>query len=395
MRGADVLSNSAMLLAGHNITEGALRSVKLGRTPLVILDAGVTTVPAEFAPDATILRVGTTFDPTLLDLAIVVAGASSVVGIGGGRVMDLAKLARLILFRPALLPVVRTRAARGGYVTLPAEPTWQGEPIPLALVPTTIGTGSESSSVACMLTADGRRLVGGAVLRADYAVLDSAHTRALPATLVREGLMEILLRLAGSAIGSEPSSISDHATKSLIGAVVSLGEITTRRMLTPVELLFAAQLCTETHRGWALVGRATYAAKHWFLANELTFVTGERKIPTTLLLLPSLWSRISLGDERWGRAARLDEVWSWIKAAAPGLPADPALGIAELGLRWQVASAVPPTASQCREAAERVIRWWGTPLPMLPRLDRAALEALLLSCTAAQRSSPALKHQGR
>jgi len=98
------------------------------------------------------------------------AGAASVVGLGGGSPMDVAKLAAYLL---------------GSGDDL--EQIWGvglacGQRLPLALVPTTAGTGSEATPIS-VITCEGgvKRAVNSAPLVADWAVLDATLTLGLPA----------------------------------------------------------------------------------------------------------------------------------------------------------------------------------------------------------------------
>ncbi len=100
------------------------------------------------------------------------AGAVSVVGFGGGSPMDVAKLAAYLL---------------GSGDDL--DSTWgvglaTGRHLPLALVPTTAGTGSEATPVA-VITCEGgeKRGVNSPALIADWAALDASLTIGMPRAL--------------------------------------------------------------------------------------------------------------------------------------------------------------------------------------------------------------------
>jgi alcohol dehydrogenase class IV len=107
-------------------------------------------------------------------LAAVAAGragdVASVVGFGGGSPMDVAKLAALLLGSGEEIA--------GVYGVDQAK----GPRLPLVLVPTTAGTGSEATGISIITV--GRTEKKGAVsqkLVADHAVLDSRLTLGLPA----------------------------------------------------------------------------------------------------------------------------------------------------------------------------------------------------------------------
>ena len=92
-----------------------------------------------------------------------------VVGFGGGSPMDVAKLAAYLLGSGDNLDEI-----------------WgvdiaKGAPLPLALVPTTAGTGSEATPISVITCAGGTKLaVNARPLVADYAVLDASLTLGLP-----------------------------------------------------------------------------------------------------------------------------------------------------------------------------------------------------------------------
>ena len=98
--------------------------------------------------------------------------ATHVVGFGGGSPMDVAKLAAYLLGsgdeRDSIWGVGLAK----------------GQHLPLALVPTTAGTGSEATPVA-VITCEGgeKRGVNSPALIADWAALDASLTLAMPRAL--------------------------------------------------------------------------------------------------------------------------------------------------------------------------------------------------------------------
>jgi alcohol dehydrogenase class IV len=97
------------------------------------------------------------------------AGVTSVVGFGGRSPMDVAKLASYLLGSGDVLDEIWGV----GVAT--------GQRLPLALVPTTAGTGSEASPISVITCEGGTKLaVNSAPLIADWAVLDATLTLGLP-----------------------------------------------------------------------------------------------------------------------------------------------------------------------------------------------------------------------
>ncbi|MEO5808750.1 MAG: iron-containing alcohol dehydrogenase [Sphingomicrobium sp.] len=97
------------------------------------------------------------------------AGAASVVGFGGGSPMDVAKLAAYLLGSGDELDAIW-----GVEVA-------KGTKLPLVLVPTTAGTGSEATPIAVITVDGGTKLaVNARALVADVAILDPTLTVGLP-----------------------------------------------------------------------------------------------------------------------------------------------------------------------------------------------------------------------
>ena len=106
---------------------------------------------------------------TLLTAVAMGEGCASVVGFGGGSPMDVAKLAAYLLGSGDAL-----------------EEIWgvgkaTGARLPLVLVPTTAGTGSEATPISVITVGGSLKLaVNSRPLAPDWAVLDAALTTGLP-----------------------------------------------------------------------------------------------------------------------------------------------------------------------------------------------------------------------
>jgi alcohol dehydrogenase class IV len=106
---------------------------------------------------------------TLLAAVAAGEGCVSVVGFGGGSPMDVAKLAAYLLGNGEDLD------------SLWGVGKATGQRLPLALVPTTAGTGSEATPVSIITVGEGEKKgVSSAALVADWAVLDPELTLGLP-----------------------------------------------------------------------------------------------------------------------------------------------------------------------------------------------------------------------
>ncbi len=158
----------------------AARAVaRLGPRVLFVTDAGVmrlglaaAALEGLSAAAEVVVFDGVEADPSRATLEAAVAagvGATGVIGFGGGSPMDVAKLAALLLGSGEDLD--------GAWGVGNAR----GPRLPLALVPTTAGTGSEATPVAIITVgADEKRGVSSPHLLPDLALLDPDLTLGLP-----------------------------------------------------------------------------------------------------------------------------------------------------------------------------------------------------------------------
>lgn len=154
----------------------------LGGRLLVVTDPGIRALGLMNAALASLEAAGLEVcvfdkveaDPSRATLMAAVAmgrdfGATGVIGFGGGSSLDVAKLAALLLGSAQ-----------------PLDEAWgvgnaQGPRLPLALVPTTAGTGSEVTPVSIItVEGDEKRGVSSPVILPDVAVLDADLTLGLP-----------------------------------------------------------------------------------------------------------------------------------------------------------------------------------------------------------------------
>ena len=322
---------------------------------------------------------------TLEDVAAAAAwlaatAPAAVVAIGGGRVLDLAKLASTLGDAPGPLRHLEALTRRAGYARLPLALRRR---VGLIAVPTTLGTGSEVSAVAVVDGPGDRTLVFSPHLRPATAILDPEATAGLPTRLVREGALEALMRVAGTEIGAASSLRMATAearglARQLAGALDECSELD----VPGDELrLYVAQLSGASHRSWALAGRSAFPSPVWFLATELSLVLGVTKVTATAMLLPAWLERVAEGDERWGDRERLAAVWSALGEAPAG--AVVAVATRRLLERWQLTPpAVDAAPALAAVAAERAVRRWGGRLPMLGRFAAAELETLMAEAIA-------------
>ena len=172
------------LIAGEDLHEGLPGLLPEGPS-LFVTDTGVRSLGLAAAYCAALEESGrlvTVFDRVEADpsrqtlLAAVetgrLAGVSSVVGLGGGSPMDVAKLAAYLLGSGDELDSIW------------GVDVAQGQKLPLVLIPTTAGTGSEATPISVITCDNGVKLVVNArPLTADWAFLDPGLTIGLPAAV--------------------------------------------------------------------------------------------------------------------------------------------------------------------------------------------------------------------
>ncbi|MFM9451024.1 daptide-type RiPP biosynthesis dehydogenase [Streptomyces europaeiscabiei] len=376
-RTAALLVDSAVATAG--IT--ALVRNRLGRARWRTTQTPLTTGPGDLGTAAAIAE----------GLADKRAGIGLVVAIGGGSVLDQAKIAALLRANPVAYTRL-TVPQRGGLMGLPGEVI---RTVPLLAVPTTLGTGSEVSAVACLAYPQGKRLILGGVLRPEAALLDPSATATLPRELVVEGVLEALFRAVSPYAGDhrDDRRTEDRLTETVARRLVQLGYEAVREARPSDALrLDIAKLSGLTHGEWLHQGRDPYAVKGWLIANEMSSALGVRKMTAVAALLPHLWRAVLDGEPRLGSAPRLHRMWAGLRDAAPqerarALPEDPADGIEALMDDWRVGRRLTADGpGQIEALAERTVRAWGAGLPMLGGLRaedvRRLLDAALGATTA-------------
>lgn len=327
---------------------------------------------------------------SVLRLADRFADCDLVVGVGGGSVIDQVKLAATLCGNPKARGRL-TVAQRSGTIILPVTVERR---TPLLAIPTTLGTGTELSAVACLVYPEGKRIISGLCLRPDAAVLDPLATETLPVELVAEGTLEALFRTVSPYIGDHADlPEQDTLVEAVAAELVRLGDEVNRlrrrgEPISPQIRLRIAELSGRSQLGDLHAGRKPYAVKGWAIANELSWELSLRKMPAIAALLSPLWRRIADGDHRIGSAPRLVRIWQRLAENSPGLPDDPAEGIAALIERWQIDHRITADPAQLDTVAARAVHAWGAGLPVLGGLTQAEIRQLLADAVADRALAP-------
>jgi len=143
-------------------------------------------------------------DPTIeqADAAAALArehGADTVVALGGGSALDLGKT----------VAAVAPASASAGIYQL-CEAPFPAKPLRKICVPTTAGTGSETTRTAILTRADHAKVwLWGDEIKADVVVLDPELTRTLPPHLTAATGIDALVHAVEAATNRNANSASD------------------------------------------------------------------------------------------------------------------------------------------------------------------------------------------
>ncbi|WP_144874141.1 daptide-type RiPP biosynthesis dehydogenase [Microbacterium sp. 1.5R] len=375
------------LWQGKGIAQRMTSRLTSGRKTLVIADSEVRIPRLAARPTGIIEMDPSSADArTVADIAARIARRRPdvILAVGGGTVLDAAKIAALALSPTRTLDFVMERAAGEALVFLPdVRP-----PVDIVAVPTTLGTSSETNSVGILTNARGHRLMIGRALRPRHALLDPENLMTLSAAAVREGALEAFLRLAGASTSAHRSSRARRDAVALGRAILATADA---RADSLDDLLRLARLSAATQRTAALQGADRYAPRHWYLANEVAFALGERKMAATAAIIAAVWQRICGEDSRWGDRASLEHFWGRA-ATVLSLPPHPVRGIAELIERWAIARPPTPDDRDVDRIAAATENAWGARRPMLAGLIHRDFRDVLLASAWSDRRGVA--HDG-
>ena len=152
--------------------------------------------------------------------------ADYVVGIGGGSVMDAAKTAAVVAANPKLEePDIYAQ-------------NWTERPIPLILIGTTAGTGSEVTYVSVMTNKDGlKKSIHNDDLYALYAFGDPAYTGSMPENVRISTAIDALAHLLESYFNNNADAISKAYSREGIRILIpKLKLLAERKDLTDEDL---------------------------------------------------------------------------------------------------------------------------------------------------------------
>ena len=387
----------SIVVAGEEATtEGARLAAGYGRRALLVTDAGIRgqTLLVErwcsaLAANGVTVRVHDRVEsaPTISGIraladAVRDQGADLVVAVGGGSVMDSAKVAALAVRQPSVL--CDGWEDPGGLLVPVLRASRRA--LPCIAAPATIGTGSEVSPSASVRTVDTKKLVVHAGLRPTVAVLDPAATATTPRSLIVEGALEILLRSVGPLVGeSHAEPFSDRVAAAVARQVIHDGELVSTRSGASDDEEIAARhrlalASAHTHTGWLLAGRDSFGHKLWYLANETAVALGVTKMQATAALLPNYLNYLGRGRFPGTSLVRVEQLAKLLTVAMADLPraAD------ELLARWNLPRCLGEIGGRRDVAgglARSTFRAWGPPHRSLHGFDLGLLEEFYSDAT--------------
>ena len=201
----------------------------LGERILFVTDQGLTKIGLAQGSLESLQQTGITVtlfdqveaDPSVDTLMAAVdkarqIDATGIVGFGGGSSMDVAKLTALLV------------GSNENLAEVWGVDNAQGPRLPLVLIPTTAGTGSEVTPIAIMtIGQDEKRGVSSAVILPDVAILDPLLTTSLPASITAatgiDAMVHAIEGYASRGTNNNPiSKILATQSLSLLGANLEL-----------------------------------------------------------------------------------------------------------------------------------------------------------------------------
>ncbi|MFC6018349.1 iron-containing alcohol dehydrogenase family protein [Plantactinospora solaniradicis] len=178
--------------------------------------------------------------------------ADVVVGVGGGSVMDAAKMIALLL---------ENTGGAADWLGPVAPP---GGVAPLVMVPTTCGTGSEATRAAMVTVAGAKRISATAGYVATAVVLDPALLDGLPGRIVAITGMDALSHAAESLMSTDRSPMTVHHARTAIALLVGNLEAASRGDVEArAACLWASHLSGQALNAGVLLGHSlAYCVAH-------------------------------------------------------------------------------------------------------------------------------------
>lgn len=330
-RGLWPVPGAVPVLTGVGVAASVIGQPKV----LVLYDPDAGPAAKTLAGAGEPIRSGAHQECVRISRLIASSGTGGVIVVGGGSAMDAVKIA------VALAAGRETRWSATGRSGL-ALLTSAIRPVPpLTAIPTTLGTGSETSAVARLPLPGGRsRLLYSHGLRPRLALLDPSLTSSLPQPMLGAGALEILLRLVGPLLGPYPLPREvEEWTLACARQVLEYGDAFPGGACTHDADRFRlrlAVLSASSQQSWAMVGRSPFAFLLWYLADTAAAAGSTSKMAAMARLLPAYVMRVlsPSSSSAWGDAQRAE--WVLAELFKTRSPADAEGEIRRLLCRWRI-----------------------------------------------------------
>lgn len=313
----------------------------------------------------------------------------SVIAIGGGSVIDRAKVIRHLSLFPHDIHILNG-SQRCGLRWLSSRDAYK---LPLIAIPTTLGTGAEVSSGAVVHLSKKPILVRGTTMVPDMHYKMIGTLQHLPSGILISGVCEILFRTLAPFIESNKSELPDYVQKS-VEKLVECGNslmcyfnqpgVSNKSLEDILENAF--RIGEETHGADFHKGLYPYGSRGWYIANEVACYTGSTKMES---LIPCWLAIISLCEEGtlgWSNDTMLSKVCSVL---SPEMKASSLLAsLTGLFFRWGMSTSISITKKDYSTLANSLLWRWGWGLPMLNDLDLPLVNEVLARAAAGPRTEP-------
>lgn len=231
-------------------------------------------------------------EPSMSDSDLIAAvgdrpSGTTVVAIGGGSVLD-----------PARLAVAGIDSFGEGVIAVPASPTASCD---IVCIPSTIGTAAEVSPVA--MVSGGRSMVISPALRARVAVLDPDVTVNADEAGMRSALIEPWARVVVPAVAESGLLLQDNLAFTMARVLEELAVAPMDEQWRQTAALASAQ----THTAFVALQRNPFSHVVWPVAMEYAAAAGMSKQQALAVLLP-----------RWLASRGRDDLADTVRSVWPG-----------------------------------------------------------------------------
>ena len=218
-----MISQAATMLFGAGALSGLGGELRMRglKNPIIITDKGVTGAGVTAMVEAVVREAGLAcviWDGCLSDAPTDSveeaaafardAGADSIIGLGGGSSMDSSKAVSLIIKNKR--PVTEFMFQPPDPTKPAAPPPPPGDPeVPVFLLPTTSGTGSEVTQVAVLSEPGSSKKTGARISGATMAIVDPMLTLGVPPHLTAMTGMDVVAHAVEAITGVQRNPMSD------------------------------------------------------------------------------------------------------------------------------------------------------------------------------------------